>query len=106
MKPRRSPRDGALLAVADPEFKAEVDAVAAPYPGRATIVGGATLATKKDVVSRLADYDVVHLSVHGEFNGRQPLLSHLKLGPTDRATAGSRPPRCSACRSIAPTSWC
>ena len=84
MKPRRSPRDGALLAVADPEFKAEVDAVAALYPGRATIVGGATLATKKDVVSRLADYDVVHLSVHGEFNGRQPLLSHLKLGPTDR----------------------
>jgi CHAT domain-containing protein len=84
MKPRRSPRDGALLAVADPEFKAEVDAVAALYPGRATIVGGTTLATKKDVVSRLADYDVVHLSVHGEFNGRQPLLSHLKLGPSDR----------------------
>jgi len=84
MKPPRSPRDGALVAVADPEFKAEVEAVAALYPGRATIVGGATLATKKDVISRLADYDVVHLSVHGEFNGRQPLLSHLKLGPTDR----------------------
>ena len=84
MKPRRSPRDGALLAVADPEFKAEVDAVAALYPGRATIVGDATPATKKEVVSRLADYDVVHLSVHGEFNARQPLLSHLKLAPADR----------------------
>ncbi len=84
MKPPRSPKDGVLLAVADPEFKAEAEAVAALYPGRATIVGGATPATKKEVVSRLADYDVVHLSVHGEFNGRQPLLSHLKLAPADR----------------------
>ena len=47
MKPRRSPRDGALLAVTDPEFKAEVDAVAALYPGRATIVGGTTLADQE-----------------------------------------------------------
>ena len=84
MKPPRSPKDGTLLAVADPEFKTEAEAVAALYPGRATIVGGATLATKQEVVSRLANFDVVHLSVHGEFNGRQPLLSHLKLAPADR----------------------
>ena len=100
------PADGALLAVADPEFKAEVEAVAALYPGRATIVGGATLATKKDGVSRLADYDVVHLSVHGEFNGRQPLLSHLKLGPTDRDDGRLTAAEMFGLPLDPPASWC
>ena len=75
MKPRRSPRDAALPAVADPEFKAEVDAVAALYPGRATIVGAPMLATKKDVVSRLADYDVVHLSSTASSTAGNPCRS-------------------------------
>jgi CHAT domain-containing protein len=91
MKPPRSPKDGRLLAVADPDLKAEVEAVATLYSGRTTMLAGPVPATKAEVTSRIGDYDVVHLSVHGEFNGRQPLLSHLKLtaggGDDGRLTA-------------------
>jgi CHAT domain-containing protein len=83
MQPPRSPKDGRLLAVADPDLKAEVEAVAALYPGRATVIAGPALATKSEVTSRIGDYEVVHLSVHGEFDGRQPLLSNLRLAPSN-----------------------
>jgi CHAT domain-containing protein len=83
MKPPHGPKEGRLLAVADPELKGEAEAVAAIYGGRVTMMTGPAPVTKKQVTSRIGDYDVVHLSVHGEFNGRQPLLSHLKLAADD-----------------------
>src|SRR5262249_48316011 len=69
MKPPHGPKAGRLFAVADPDFKAEAEAVAALYDGRATMLAGPAPATKKQVTSRIGGYDVVHLSVHGEFNG-------------------------------------
>ena len=84
MKPPRSPRDGALVAVADPEFKAEVEAVAARFTPAAPPSSAEQCLRPRRTCVGLADYDVVRLSVHGEFNGQRPLLSHLELGPTDR----------------------
>jgi hypothetical protein len=49
MKPPRSPKDGRLLAVADPDLKAEVEAVATLYPGRTTTLAGPVPATKAEV---------------------------------------------------------
>jgi CHAT domain-containing protein len=86
LKPPGGLSDARLLAVADPEIadgQAEVEAIAALYPGRATALTGPTLATKKDVKSRIGGYDLVHLSVHGEFDPRQPLASYLTLAPSD-----------------------
>jgi CHAT domain-containing protein len=86
LKPPGGLSDGRLLAIADPEIadgQAEVEAIAALYPGRATALAGPTLATKKDVKSRIGDYDLVHLSVHGEFDAKQPLASYLTLAPSD-----------------------
>jgi CHAT domain-containing protein len=71
-----------LLAVADPDLKAEAEAVAELYPGRATVMA-APPPTKASVKAQIGKFDVVHLSVHGEFDGRQPLLSHLKLAAGD-----------------------
>jgi CHAT domain-containing protein len=83
MKPPHALEQGRLLAIADPELKAEAEAVAALYDGRVTVMAGPAPVTKKQVASRIDGYGVVHLSVHGEFNGRQPLLSYLKLAPDD-----------------------
>lgn len=74
--------DGRLLAIADPDLGAaqdEVEAIARLYPQRAKVVKE-SLAKEADIKAWVGDYDIVHLSVHGEFNVAEPLLSHLKLG--------------------------
>lgn len=72
-------RRGKLLAVADPGLAAavdEVNAIGTLYPNRSKVVQAAT---KSDLISMVADYDVVHLSMHGQFNQREPMLSYLQL---------------------------
>jgi CHAT domain-containing protein len=73
---------GKLLAVADPGLSAavdEVNAIGKLYPGRSKVVRAAT---KTELKSLVGDYDVVHLSMHGEFNAREPMLSYLQLQPS------------------------
>jgi CHAT domain-containing protein len=72
---------GRLLAVADPtipEARKEVDFLASLYPGRHKVVSD-VLVKEADLKSWVADYDVHHFSVHGEFSVQEPLLSYLKL---------------------------
>lgn len=74
-------KSGRLLAVADPlihEATDEVNAIGRLYPGRSKVVaqGGAS---KADVKTWVSNYDVVHFSVHGTFNGTDPLLSYLQF---------------------------
>jgi CHAT domain-containing protein len=78
-------KSGRLLAVADPtmhDASNEVNAIGKLYPGRSKVVEAAT---KADVTSWVSGYNVVHLSVHGEFEASDPLLSYLgfKKAPTD-----------------------
>lgn len=73
---------GKLLAVADPGLSAAIDEVTAIgklYPNRSKVV---TAATKADLKSLVGDYNLVHLSMHGAFNQREPLLSYLQLQPS------------------------
>lgn len=73
---------GKLLAVADPGLSAAVDEVRAIgklYPNRSKVV---LAATKADLKSLVSDYDLVHLSMHGEFNQRDPMLSYVQLKPS------------------------
>jgi CHAT domain-containing protein len=73
---------GRLLAVADPGLSAamdEVNAIVRLYPNRSKVIQAAT---KADLKSMTGDYDVVHLSMHGEFNEREPMLSYLQLKPS------------------------
>ena len=75
-------RTGRLLAVADPGLSAaidEVNAIVRLYPNRSKVIQAAT---KTDLKSLTGDYDVVHLSMHGEFNEREPMLSYLQLKPS------------------------
>lgn len=75
-------KTGRLLAVADPGLAAaidEVNAIGRLYPNRSKVVQAAT---KADLKSLSGDYDVVHLSMHGEFNEREPMLSYLQLKPS------------------------
>jgi CHAT domain-containing protein len=70
-----------LLAVADPSIgqaQQEVTAIARMYPGGHKVVSDA-LVRETDIKAWVADYNVLHLSVHGEFTPQEPLLSHLKL---------------------------
>lgn len=72
---------GTLLAVADPGLLPAVDEVTALgqlYAGRGKVVTDA-LATETDVRAWAGQHSLVHLSVHGVFSPRAPLLSHLKL---------------------------
>ena len=73
---------GRLLAVADPTIPAAADEVAALaklFPSQSRILTS-PLARENDVKSAIADYDIVHLSVHGKFDAAEPLLSYLELG--------------------------
>ena len=75
-------KTGRLLAVADPGLAAaidEVNAIGRLYPNRSKVVQAAT---KADLKSLSGDYDVVHLSMHGEFDERDPMLSYLQLKPS------------------------
>jgi CHAT domain-containing protein len=72
---------GRLLAVADPSIDAavpEVQAIAKLFPGRNKVVVD-ELAREGDVKSWVRDFDVIHLSVHGKFDGAEPMLSYLSL---------------------------
>jgi CHAT domain-containing protein/tetratricopeptide (TPR) repeat protein len=72
---------GKLLAVADPTIasaRQEVTAIARWYPDRHKAVND-VLVNKTTLKAWVADYDLLHLSVHGEFTPQEPLLSHLQL---------------------------
>lgn len=73
---------GKLLAVADPVLSAafdEVTAIGKLYPNRSKVM---IAATKADLKSLVRDYNLVHLSMHGEFNQRDPMLSYVQLKPS------------------------
>ena len=70
-----------LLAAADPEISEgenEVESIAKLYSARSKVMLD-SLIKESDVKASVSDYDVVHLSVHGRFNGQEPMLSYLKL---------------------------
>jgi CHAT domain-containing protein len=70
-----------LLAAADPKISDagnEVENIAKLYSGRSRVIVDA-LVKKSEIKAAIGDYDVIHLAVHGEFNSREPMLSHLKL---------------------------
>jgi CHAT domain-containing protein len=74
---------GKLLAVADPGIPAAIDEVAAIaklFPAPARVVVDA-LAREADVKAWVRDAEIVHLSVHGKFDGAEPMLSYLSLAP-------------------------
>jgi CHAT domain-containing protein len=76
-------KTGRLLAVADPNIhdaSDEVKAIGALYPGRAKVSAQLPVA-KADVMAWIANYDLIHLSVHGKFNAGDPLLSYLQFNP-------------------------
>jgi CHAT domain-containing protein len=70
-----------LLAAADPEIpdaENEVENIAKLYSERSKVFVDA-LVKESEVKASVGDYDVIHLSVHGKFNGREPMLSYLQL---------------------------
>jgi CHAT domain-containing protein len=72
---------GRLLAIGDPGITAagpEVQAIAKLFPGRSKTVTD-ELANESDVKAWVADADIIHLSVHGKFDGGDPLLSYLQM---------------------------
>ncbi len=79
--------DGHLLAVADPAITnavAEVNAIGSLYSDRSKILT-AVLPAKQDVKDWSTGYNLIHLSVHGVFDAKDPLLSYLKLHPKESA---------------------
>lgn len=82
-----------LLAVADPDITAadrEVRGIATLFPAPAKVIVD-DLAREHDIKEWTRDYDVVHLAVHGKFDGAEPMLSYLSLasggGDDGRLTA-------------------
>jgi len=74
-------KDGRLLAVANPSIEAartEVKTIGRLYPGRSKIVADTPI-SKEDLKTWVATYNLVHLSVHGQFEESDPLLSYLEL---------------------------
>jgi CHAT domain-containing protein len=82
-----------LLAVLDPEFKKEKDDVTEiqPFfaPEKSQVVINKFTFSKSQLLNRLSDreYQVVHLSLHGNFNNDDPMLSSLTLPNHDTLTA-------------------
>ena len=72
---------GRLLAVAYPgmtDSMNEVRSIAGLYPGRSKMITDVML--KNDELMRLAkDYNLLHLSMHGEFQSINPMFSFLML---------------------------
>jgi len=76
-------KDGRLLAVANPTIEAartEVKTIGSLYPGRSKIVADAPV-KKADLKAWAPGYNLLHLSVHGQFEESDPLLSYLELNP-------------------------
>jgi CHAT domain-containing protein len=74
-------RNGHLLAVADPgihDAQEEVEAIGRLYPRQSKVVTQAPT-TKTDLRTWVADYNLIHLSVHGKFDESDPLLSYLQF---------------------------
>lgn len=74
-----------LLAAADPRITdsvKEVRAISRFYAGRSKIVDD-VLARKEDVKAWVGNYDVVHFSMHGAFQPKDPMLSYLELAASD-----------------------
>lgn len=72
---------GKLLAVDSSELvegEKEVKALGQLFAGRSRIVVEPRL-KESDLKSWIGDYDLIHLSIHGEFNQTEPLLSYLML---------------------------
>ncbi|WP_263381246.1 CHAT domain-containing protein [Granulicella arctica] len=84
LKSRANIKSGRLLAVADPEqhnAAEEVRSIGALYPGRSRVVALQPV-TKAELMPWINNYDLIHLSVHGRFNDKDPLLSFLQFSPT------------------------
>jgi CHAT domain-containing protein len=80
------PANSRVLAAADPEIeeaRTEVTAIAELYPGRGKSVID-PLITESEVKASAANYEVLHLSVHGKFSPMEPMLSYLQLGKDGR----------------------
>ena len=80
LKKQRNLAGGSLLAAANPTLpraREEVSSIATFYPGHQKVWVD-TLIRKSEFERWVGSYDIVHLAVHGEFNG-EPLLSHVNL---------------------------
>jgi len=76
-------RGGRLLAAATPSLEAavaEVRGVGALYSGRARVIDDHLL-TRDELFAAGPGFNLLHLSVHGVFDVKEPLLSYLELAP-------------------------
>ena len=74
-------KGGPLFAASDPALnnaRQEVAALARLYPDQPKIVTD-SLVRKSDFEGWVGSYGIVHLAVHGRFDGQEPLLSYVKL---------------------------
>ena len=81
LKRSRNLAGGRLLAVADPGIPAaipEVQTIAKLFPGRSKVLLD-ELVRETELKTMVADFDVIHLAVHGKFDGAEPMLSYLAL---------------------------
>jgi CHAT domain-containing protein len=79
LKKSESLGSGRLLAAARSSLAGEVKAISNLYPGRSRM--HERLVTKDELKRAVSGYDLIHLSVHGNFFGEEPLLSYLELQP-------------------------
>jgi CHAT domain-containing protein len=78
-------KGGRLLAIADPDLRAgpeEVAEIAKLFPGQSRVLSD-SLAREHDVKGLVREFDVIHLAVHGTFDGGEPLLSYIELSSGD-----------------------
>jgi CHAT domain-containing protein len=80
-RPRRPPQALAAGVCGEtlPHVRAELDAVAAAFGGRAVVLAG-SLAAVDSVRAAVPEADVLHLACHGEFRADSPAFSSLTLG--------------------------
>lgn len=84
MTKKENLKEGRLLALADPSLKDainEVTDIGRLYPGRSKVVAN-SLATKSQARTWVAEFNLVHFAVHGQFDQKDPLLSSIHLGKT------------------------
>lgn len=81
LAPTRNIAERQLLAIADPgmaDSVAEVRAIADFFPSHSRVITEVML--RNDELKRLAgNYNILHLSMHGEFDSRDPMLSFLLM---------------------------
>jgi CHAT domain-containing protein len=64
-----------------PFAQKEAERLALQFPGATEVTGGA--ATETWLRGNIADYTIVHIASHGEFDPEEPLFSSLLLTPDD-----------------------